>query len=227
MRGFVRTVIGTVATIIALALSYAFTPIVSQWIQDHTKLDETIDAKIYSIVEQKVGNTISSAVDSTVKATKDQIDQAMKQNPGKQDQISFIRDLGIPDFLEEYLLKNNNADGYKDLGVSDVYHFISRSLTVVVVNVIAGIATFVLLRLILLIICLVLGSVIKAIPVIRVVDKLGGIVAGVALGVIIVWLLMFTMSLILKDGSYDRMIKENKMLEWLDSLNVIKKLSIR
>ncbi len=218
-RGLILSVIGTGATIIALVLSYALTPTISKFLQEKTGIDDYIEEKIYASVESKVSETVG--------ATEKQLKETMKKNPGKQEQVSFIQELGIPDFLEKMLLESNHDDGYAELGVDNVYRYISKSLTQVAVNVIAGVLAFVLLRLILLFINIAIRSVIGVIPIVRVLDRLGGIVAGVALGVIIVWVLLFILSVTMNADRFTELVTANPLLNLLNDTNVIMKVSLR
>ncbi|MBR6173788.1 MAG: CvpA family protein [Eubacterium sp.] len=218
-RGLIKSLLGTGATIIALVLSYALAPAVSKWMQDHTSLDDKIDEKIYSMIEKKV--------DETLAGTRETAKEIMNKNPGKQEQVSFIQELRIPDFLEKMLLDNNNDEGYKETGATTVYHYISRTLTTAAMNIIAGLITFIVLRLIFMVGIILLGKVIHAIPIVGVLDKAGGAVAGAALAVIVVWAVMFVLSLVMKDRAYNDLLKDNAALAWLDQKNVIMKLTVR
>ena len=142
-RGLVRSVLHTGAAIIALVLSYLLAPLLSDFLQQHPKIDDYIEDKIYVLVEQKVTETVDGAADN--------IKKTMEQNPDKNDQVSLIRSLGIPDFIQEHLLSKNNAEGYKELGVSNVYRYIARSGAIVAMNLIAGVLAYVVIRVLLLI----------------------------------------------------------------------------
>ena len=218
-RGLVKSLLGTGATIIALVLSYALSPPISNLLEKHTSLDDTIEEKIYEVIEKKV--------DETVQGTKDSVKQAMETNPGKQDQISFIEELGIPDFLKKMLLDNNNEEGYKETGVTTVYRYVARSLAKAAMNVIAGLIAFILLRLILMVIIILLSKMVRAIPIVGVADKLGGVVAGAALAVIVVWAVMFVLSFTLKGDEFNALLRDNAALSWLNDKNVIMKLTVK
>lgn len=225
-RGLIKSVIGTFATILALVLSYALAPTVSRFLQDKTKLDEYVEEKVYSYIEQEVGKRIGDTVDTAKKSVEDAVKEKMKTNPDKQEQISLIRELGIPDFLEEKLLNNNNLEGYLALGVDNVYRYIARTAAIVATNAAAGVLTFLVIRLLLVLVNIFIGSLVHSIAVLRVLDKLGGAAAGMVLGVIAVWLVMFVMSVVMSAESYNSLLEENVILRWLDNTNVVMKIAL-
>ncbi len=212
-RGLIRTVLGMGATILALVLSYALSPVVSQWMRDHTSIDESIEDKVYSFVEEKVSKEVSG--------TEKQVKEAMKVNPKKSEQIDLIKSLNLPDFLTDKLLNGNHDDMYKELGVDTVYRYVAKSAAIVATNVLGGIITFILIRLIFLIITLVVSGTLKALPIVGTVDKLVGTVAGVVIGLFVVWLLMFILSVTISPAKYEELLVGNGGLRWLNDHNFI------
>ena len=217
-RGIVRSVLHTGAAIIALVLSYLLAPLLSDFLQQHTKIDDYIEDKIYVLVEQKVTETVDGAADN--------IKKTMEQNPDKNDQVSLIRSLGIPDFIQEHLLSKNNAEGYKELGVSNVYRYIARSGAIVAMNLIAGVLAYVVIRVLLLILSMVIRSAVQSFVILRIVDKIGGAAAGVVLSIVIIWMFMFILSLVLK-SDYTTLVQGNGMLKMIDGWNPLTKLALK
>ena len=217
-RGLIKSVFSTVATILALVLSYALTPMVGNWLMK-TSLAESFENKVYTYMQEKVQETRG--------ASKEKASQLMEKNPAKQDQISLIKDLPIPDFVEDMLLSNNNSDGYKALGVDTVYRYVAKSAARVAVNIVAGILTFIVVRLLLLVIVIAVSSVVRHFKILAVVDRIGGAVAGLALGVIIVWVVMFVTSLVMDGDSYTNLLKQNGFLKFLNDHNVLMSISLR
>jgi len=218
-RGLVKSLLGTFATILALVLAYVLTPPMSQFLQNHTGMDEWVEEKVYAAVESKV-------TEMTV-GTKKEIEKKMEVNPDKQEQISLIRELGIPDFIRDMLLDNNNEDGYKAMGVDTVYRYIAKKVAVVALNVTAALLAFLVARILLLIANLMIGKAVGSIPILRMVDRIGGAAAGVLLGGIIVWVMMFILSLAMNAQSYTELIKGNGMLQWLHDNNVLMKIALK
>ncbi|MBQ9872360.1 MAG: CvpA family protein [Eubacterium sp.] len=220
-RGLIRTVLGMGAAILAMVLSYALSPVVSQWLRDHTQLDEKIEERVYTFVEEKVSDTVQG----TEKKTKEKADKVakeqMKKNPKKSEQIELIKNLNLPGFLTDRLLDGNNSDTYKELGVDTVYRYVAKSAAVVATNVIGGIATFLLLQIIFIIIALVIRGTLKALPIVNTVDKAVGCVAGFVIGLFIVWALLFILSISMKGDSYEKLLVDNSGIRWLSEHNPI------
>ena len=218
-RGLIKSMISIVATILALVLSYLLTPIVCNVLENHTAMGRSIENKMYTLVQDKVKETVGG--------TEAQVEELMKQNPSKQDQVSLIKELRIPDFLEETLLANNNSQGYKELGVDNVYRYVAKTATHVIINIIAGIITFVLIRLMLWVAVILISSAAKKFALLNLVDKTGGVVAGVIFGFLIVWVVMFVTSLLMDGDTYTNLLKDNSGLQWLHDHNILMKISLR
>ena len=218
-RGLVKSVLGTCATILALVLAYVLTPTMSRFLQNNTGLDEWVEGKVYAAVESKVTETVTG--------TKKEIARKMEENPGKQEQVSLIRELGIPDFIRDMLLDNNNEEGYKAMGVNTVYRYIARKVAVVALNIAAALLAFLVARILLLFANLMISKAVGSISILRLVDQIGGAAAGVLLGGIIVWVVMFILSLAMNAQSYTELIKGNGMLQWLHDNNVLMKIALK
>ena len=218
-RGLIKTLFSLIATILALVLSYLLTPLVSDFLLNKTKLGETIEDKVYVAIEKKVEETVGSSEKEAKKA--------MEKNPAKKDQVKLLQDLRIPDFLEKMLLENNNAQGYKDLGVDNVYRYAAKSIAGFIMNIIAGMLTFIIIRLLMMILVAVLTAAVNKFTILMVVNKTGGVIAGVILGIIIVWVVMFVLSLAMKGDAYTNLLKDNGGLQWLHDHNVLMKISLK
>ena len=213
-RGLIRSVLGICATILALVLSYALSPVVSNLIRKGTGFDEYIEKKVYSLVENKV--------EETTGGTEKQVKKAMEKNPKKSEQIELINGLNLPHFLTQDLLDGNNLEKYKELGVSTVYGYIAKTASNMAVNILAGIIVFITLRLLFIIVTVLVGRMLKAFPIIAAVDKTVGAVCGVLIGICLVWLLMFILSLAMKPDAYQHLLSGNSGLQWLSDKNMIR-----
>lgn len=112
----------------------------------------------------------------------------------RSEQIRFIEDLPVPDFLKEQMVTFNNAAGYVKLGAADFGSYIINYIANLILNILAFLVTLLVSW---LIIRLLLGalSVFSALPVIGGADRLLGLAAGVAQGVLIVWVLFLILSI--------------------------------
>ncbi|MCR4837328.1 MAG: CvpA family protein [Eubacterium sp.] len=223
LRGLIRTVLGLFATVIALVLSFALTPVVRDWLINGTGLDEKIEERVYSMVADDVKERAQQTREGGLQITDSDVKIMMETNPSKNEQVELIRGIELPEFLTEQLLDGNNAEGYRALGVNTVYRYIAKTAATVAVRVLAGILTFVVIRLLLIIATVLVGKVMKALPIIGTVDKAVGAAVGVLVGLLVIWALMFILSICMNPNSYHNLMVDNGGLQWLSDHNPIHK----
>jgi uncharacterized membrane protein required for colicin V production len=108
---------------------------------------------------------------------------------GKADELKFIEKLPVPWFLRASLIENNNPEVYRALDVSRFEDYLHSFAA----DVIIGVFSFLLTFIIVFIITRLIGealNIASSLPVIRVFDKLGGIAAGLCMGLAALWILM-------------------------------------
>lgn len=164
-RGLIKTVFSLVSTIVALILTILLSPLVSNWMQS--------------------SNTISQFFTDKVKETVpiEQTDTARKTDE------EIIESLGLPGYLEETLLKNNTPVIYNELEVkkNSIKEYIVAGVVNIAINAIAFLATFLIIRIALWLLCYFLDLISK-LPVLRQVNKIAGLVAGLFQGLLYVWI---------------------------------------
>jgi hypothetical protein len=138
-------------------------------------------------------------------------------------QMEIIQGMKIPELFKNRLIENNTDKIYSKLGVSNFYHYVASYMTKTIMNVIGNAVTFLGILLILLIICLILGSVVREVPVLAGVDKLGGMILGGVIGLALVWIFMTIASIAMHD-SYNSLLGGNPLLVWLDENNLFAKI---
>jgi uncharacterized membrane protein required for colicin V production len=107
----------------------------------------------------------------------------------------LIDGLPLPAALKELLLNNNTPDMYELLNVRTVEEYIGGFFAHMAVNIISMLLLFVLVWMLLRMVGGVL-NVIGRLPVIRTFNRIGGLAAGFALGIVVVWLGLTVMSLL-------------------------------
>ena len=229
-RGLVRMVLGLFATLIALVLAFVLTPVVTDWMVKGTKLDEKFEEKIYSMVADDVKERAQEKAttrEGSLTVTDNDVKIIMEKNPSKNEQVELIRGLELPEFMTEMLLDGNNAEGYMKRGVDTVYHYIAKTAATFFVRVLAGVITFIGIRLLLIIVQVLVGRLLKALPIVGAVDKTVGAVVGVIIGLLIVWTMMFLLSTFMKPENYNHLLVDNGGLQWLSDHNPIHKAIMR
>lgn len=149
---------------------------------DSSLADTLSDAELESLVHQYF---------------QEYLDQSSSENAlslTKVEQTKLIQNLPVPDFLKEMLLNYNNGEGYKKLGVTDFAGYLVNFFANIILNILAFIVT-------LLVVQLVLWTGIAALdlfsrlPVLNLLNHLGGLVVGALQGLFAVWLIFLVISL--------------------------------
>lgn len=225
-RGLFRAVIGTLATVIALVLCYLLTPYTSQFLIENTKIDDSIEEKIYKRFEENVEKRIR---DEYRKLAEEEIDpdtlhtytkEYMDHETDRSEKVSLIKEIDIPQFMSNALIANDNKDTYVKMGVDNIYRYIAKSVAYMGVNVIACLITFIVIRILLIILTVVLNSIFGSIKLVKFVDKLGGFAAGLVFGFLIAWLVMAAASIYM-GNDFDKAVEGSKVLTYINDKNML------
>ena len=200
-RGMAKLLYKLLAFIIALVLAHALMPVVANLLAEHTQIDEkvktTVENRIRLTVEQKVrsqvsaelaGNELIGEGEAASELVKQQIDEALAAEPDRNTQIEVLKSLQLPDFVRTALIENNNDAVKAEMGVDRFYDYVSSYAAKTAVNAVAYVLTWVITLIVMWVLFFAIVTLAK-LPVIRTVDKFGGMVAGLAFGVLIVWAL--------------------------------------
>ena len=105
----------------------------------------------------------------------------------KDVQIQQIENAPFPEFLKEQLLENNNTAIYNELGVNSFPNYVAAYLSRMILNLVAFLVTF-LLAIIIVKALMFAVNIIGELPVLGIVNHLGGGALGLVLALVIVWL---------------------------------------
>ena len=227
-RGIFKSLFALLAMVLSIGITYVANPYVSKAIVDYTEFDEAIEDNIYSRLESTVNKEVTEKLESigiTEEAGLEdmattQTSEIMGQNPDKATQMQLISGLGIPGKLKDSLVENNNDDIYRQLGIDNFYKYIAKYVTYMIINAIAFILCFIVLRLILMIEVILLNNAVAETPVLAGINRIGGMMCGAVVGIVIVWIFMAVVQLIF-GADYDTMIAQNVFLTKLDSANLL------
>lgn len=165
-RGLIKTLFGLASNIIGIIIAYIIYPYVSAFLLKNTGLKKFIQGKISESL--RLSELAGSAV-------------------GKQAQEAAVDSLKIPKFFKELLVNNNNDEVYRLLDVTSLQDYISGTLATVAINAL----TFILVAVIVILIMNILSgsmNLISKLPIISQANHMGGLIAGTAWGVTILWL---------------------------------------
>lgn len=134
------------------------------------------------------------------------------------DALSGVR---LPSFIKNWMLSNNTAEKYRTMGVDNLGDYLSGSAAKILVNICAILATFIVLAVILRLICLFFKKM-NDVPAVGTVNRVLGGITGVAMGVMIIWLVLFLMSFLGVTTSFTKVsetIEQSSLCRILYKLN--------
>lgn len=207
-KGLIKMVFSLVSTIAALLIAMLFSPVVSGMMKSNEAIVGFFDEKIGAIVDFSP-------------------EEAKEETESKQE--SLIESLPLPETFKDTLLKNNTAESYISMQAQNFEDYVCRQITNVIINAIAFVITLVLAIIALALLCKTLDLLAK-LPVLRQINTIAGLAAGIAEGVLLVWVLfailtMFAGSEFGKDAL--AMIGENPLLDFLYKNNLVSKYIAR
>lgn len=205
IKGFVRVIFSLVSIILTIGLASWLSPYVSE-VLEKTPVYENIQEKCVESIKGKVQNEVGQDVEN-------------------QEPIQ-IAGIELPREWQEIITQKaaRATDGV--LEQSGIYQEIGNYVAGIIINMIACVLTFIIVLLILRILVNVLDLVAK-LPVLSAMNRLGGVVAGAAEGVLIVWLMFFVITLckssemcqgLLNDinqSAFLKLIYENNLIEYI------------
>lgn len=207
-KGLIKMVFSLVSTIVALLVAMLFSPVVA----DVMKNNEAI----VGFFEEK----ISAVVDFTS-------EEAKEETESKQE--SLIASLPLPETFKESILENNTAENYISMQAQNFEEYVCRQIANVIINAIAFVVTLLLAIVALAILCKALDLLAK-LPLLKQINAVAGLAAGVAEGLLLVWILfvILTMFAGTEFGSEAMsMIAENPLLDFLYKNNMVSKFIAR
>lgn len=166
-QGLFRTLLLTIAMVLAIGLSSYACPYVSNALQKYTAIDDKIEAYI---IEQW-------SLDIT------------KQDTTKTEQMQIIDELPFPERIKTAIISNNDNDAngiYGGLQVGNFQEYLAKYLTCMMMNALSFLVIQVVIT-VGLVVLLCVTKVLTEIPILHGIDKAGGICLGAAVALIIIW----------------------------------------
>lgn len=130
----------------------------------------------------------------------------------------------LPDFIGESLVKNNNTEVYKVLGVQNVVDYVSLSITNVIVAMLALLITWFILKWVLVGSLRMVGNMVAKLPVISSFNHLGGFVVGLVKGLLTLWIIALLIPCIIAIPAYQGLetyIQTSILFKWLYENNLV------
>jgi uncharacterized membrane protein required for colicin V production len=229
-RGLLGSLLRVIAVIISVVAAFVLAPLVVDLLYENTTLDEDIEQKIYTKIESGIHKQVADALeDAGVKTedipelAKEETKSIMEEGTDRATQVEMIRNMKMPKILIDKLIENNNDNMYKSLNVTGFYKYVSSYLTRSIMNIIGTAGTYLVIQIILIIICWILTSLVREVPILAGINRLGGMILGAVVGLALIWIFMTVAALALHN-SYNSLIGDNPLLVWLDENNIFMKM---
>ena len=199
-KGFLYTAFQTVSTIVALVLSYV----------------------LYKPINLILRKTFLYG--SLQKATAGQL-TSVQETLGLQAQTQFINSikLPIPNIIKENLIRHNNPEIYKILGVDNFSEYIGGYIANFLINIIAFIIVWSLVKVVLYIVGESL-HIISKLPIINFADKWLGLGLGAIKGIIGIWIATIVMAILIALPKFQTiavLLSESTLAKWFYENNIV------
>lgn len=229
-RGFVKKLAAMVSLLVSVALVSALLPWITDFLKENTPVYTMIEEQCRSVMEKQIGDTL--LLDA--KKSSDDSSQAGNSTPllgnlTRIEQTELIENLPLPEFLQDLLLDYNNEEGYKGLGVGTFQDYLTGFIATGILNVAAFLISVLVVHLLLWLSISAL-SILTKLPVIRVVNRVAGLVLGLLQALLVIWLACLILSLV--SGTEPGMqlmelIKSSSWLNWLYESNLFLEIVLR
>lgn len=206
IKGIVRVVFSLISIFLTIGMVTWMTPYVSEFLQTKTPVYRNIQEKCIESVRVKSKQKVEEKVEEQIPA-----------------QIAGIE---IPKEWQEKLEGLTEGTADEILEQSGVYEEMGARMANTIVNIIACIISLIIVIIVLRILVIML-DIVARLPVLKSLNRLGGLAAGAVEGIIVVWILFFVITLcqtsdlgrqLLNDingNCFLKILYENNIVEYL------------
>ena len=229
-KGMVRIVLSLVAMIATILITMALTPIASNYIKDNTNWYTNLKSATYQGMQRD--NTVDDAFQEIGK-TQDiskvtDINQSETSMKNVSNQV--IDKLTLPDSLKSQIQSKINIEKYVGQGITTVEDMVANALAEQIASIIFNIIIFAGIFIIVYIIMQIIikmVDIVSRLPVLKQINKTGGLVVGLAKGLIVVWVFFIAIT-IFCDTEFAHtvfaFVNDNTFLAFLYNNNLILKI---
>ena len=172
-KGLLKSVLFCGTTILALIITSQCYQFVGKALDEYTNIGETIQTSIQESLEIKTEET------TKVKRT---------------EQTKKIEALNLPQGIKDALIENNNLDIYNALNVDSFYEYIASYLSKLAINAIAYFITFILSGILIGLLLRVLDFITEM-PILKEINKVGGLLLGAIEALIGIWIFFLVVTM--------------------------------
>lgn len=195
-KGLVKVLFSLLTAVLSLVLVSFITPYVGGFLKDHTGLHTYVKEKSSAMVSEWNENREVSSVES---------------------RFAAIDGYAVPDFVKSYLKSGHTAETLQ-LEFND---YISDKIADMTISAASFLIAFVVIVIVLNLLAVLLNTIMK-LPVLNSINHIGGLVAGLAEGLLMVWVFFLVITLLCSTQfgkECMRMIEEGKILSILYDAN--------
>lgn len=207
-RGFIRIFFSLISFLLIIALTTIATPYVVTYIEEETAIDDKVTEKCLAHFEKKGQEKMEEEAELSREEAEAQAEQAGVELPSK---------------WMDKIVESGGKEVQEALKESGIYQSMAEKMSHFIVS---GITFFILLVLIALFLNLIIRAldIVAKLPGLKGVNHLLGMLAGLVKGLIIIWLLMYLIS-IFATGSFGLLmmdyINQSRFLSLLYEYNPV------
>lgn len=198
-KGFIRLAVSMAALIITLVIVNFALPQVTSYLRENTTIHNAVQQGIKEIT------TIDPSLEEEA------------QLPAQQRLV--IEHLNLPEQIKEALIQNNNNEVYQLLGVNAFADYIGSYLSNIVINTIAFILMFLIIRVILHFLVNWLDLIAK-LPILSGLNKIAGAILGLIQGLVFFWIFSLLITIFSANTFSAMILNEIQQVPWLTFLYV-------
>ena len=176
-KGLIRTILSLFSIVISLVLAWIIYPHVSGVLGEFRDLHQAIYEPVSEFFSEQIPELIDGVLEST----------------GTEEQTSLINRLPLPQPIKDTLTLNNTAAAYEALGAKNFVEYLSVTVTKLIIQAISLLLTLIL-SIIGLHLLMMVTDLVAKLPVINSLNRLGGALAGLATGYLIMQILFLAIT---------------------------------
>lgn len=236
-RGLLRTVVSTFFLIFVTVISIWLTPHVETALREYTPLAAYIEENCSNFLAEELetlltpeagagGNNLEEVNGEHGDGSGGPADAQgtiFPPDAGNDEQKEWIAQLPLPEYLKEQLQNNNTQEMYQELLADSFGAYITKYLTEVILRIVSFLLSFVL-SVILIQIILKVIDVMTELPVLSLLNRIGGGAAGLVRALLWIWVFFAILTIFGNTGWGSACLKEisgSPLLEYLYTHNLI------
>lgn len=229
IKGALRIAVSLAAMVATWILVVVLTPYATEAVIRYTPVDDWIESRCESVLMTTMTDTLSQ---KTGIETGDEIDlstlteQLSGLEISRQEQAQMIEQSDVPDIFKDYLQENNNKEIYSLIGADSFADYIAKGITRLIVQILTAIVLFAVVAVVLKMVLCIL-DVVAWLPVIGGVNRLAGAALGLAVSLMIVWIVFLVFTMIYSTPAGKEvfpLIEGNAFLSFLYKKNILLKI---